>query len=509
MSFLEKKIRGIYDRHGEFRVYLIAFVLSILGCLSLGILTLFSIFADPLQKLLDYPQSTINKIIVIHVLGLNISTLLSGFIADAKGIWILPLFSFSGYTFSFTLLKYIIKHNLHEYYTYLCFFILGCSHVSFLFSCLLNSARSLGRYYRTLAISTPNLMISISSYIQIQIITIFYSPNYTSLQEYETNFMNLLNFFMILLTSSTILSLVGSLLTDLANKYQTVTEESPEADIDDFESFNTSPLLTGAATVLHSPGPSIIGSPMPWYVDEEGIANLDTGMSMISSGYLSLAENDTPYQVKVNKFAKDFMMYPLLLCCLVAIGSTEFFIANLNAILNNLDAPGKLDSSLETMSIASTLTRFIIMLSTDYVCSRFKISRLTIFTLCVMSCGASHIYLSSSPIASLNFPLVVVSNSILNSTVFTLFPAILASIYGIEILGTTWGVCSGSSFFGNMILNFLYSFDFQENCVRGLQEKMMICSTMTFFSSGLALLTFGGIVFSVRNRYIARASAFF
>lgn len=230
---------------------------------------------------------------------------------------------------------------------------------------------------------------------------------------------------------------------------------------------------------------------------------------MISSGYLSLAENDTPYQVKVNKFAKDFMMYPLLLCCLVAIGSTEFFIANLNAILNNLDAPGKLDSSLETMSIASTLTRFIIMLSTDYVCSRFKISRLTIFTLCVMSCGASHIYLSSSPIASLNFPLVVVSNSILNSTVFTLFPAILASIYGIEILGTTWGVCSGSSFFGNMILNFLYSFDFQENCVRGLQEKMMICSTMTFFSSGLALLTFGGIVFSVRNRYIARASAFF
>ncbi|ONH76781.1 putative transporter MCH1 [Pichia kudriavzevii] len=439
MSFLEKKIRGIYDRHGEFRVYLIAFVLSILGCLSLGILTLFSIFADPLQKLLDYPQSTINKIIVIHVLGLNISTPLSGFIADAKGIWILPLFSFSGYTFSFTLLKYIIKHNLHEYYTYLCFFILGCSHVSFLFSCLLNSARSLGRYYRTLAISTPNLMISISSYIQIQIITIFYSPNYTSLQEYETNFMNLLNFFMILLTSSTILSLVGSLLTDLANKYQTVTEESPEADIDDFESFNTSPLLTGAATVLHSPGPSIIGSPMPWYVDEEGIANLDTGMSMISSGYLSLAENDTPYQVKVNKFAKDFMMYPLLLCCLVAIGSTEFFIANLNAILNNLDAPGKLDSSLETMSIASTLTRFIIMLSTDYVCSRFKISRLTIFTLCVMSCGASHIYLSSSPIASLNFPLVVVSNSILNSTVFTLFPAILASIYGIEILGTTWG----------------------------------------------------------------------
>lgn len=244
--------------------------------------------------------------------------------------------------------------------------------------------------------------------------------------------------------------------------------------------------------------------------------NLDDELSMLSSSTHLNTNNNTntnpnhsPYRHKVNGFLYDPLMYPLMFCCLTSIGSTEFFIANLNAILGNLNLAKKLDDNLQLLSISSTITRFIIMLFTDWFCTAFKVSRITIFTVCVIACGLSHIYISSAPVASMNFPLVVILNSILNSSVFTLFPAILASIYGIEILGTTWGVCSSSSIFGNMFLNMMYSYDFSSNCVGSMSKGLAICSTLTFFTSGTMLVFFGLVVFWLRKRYLSRVNTFF
>lgn len=505
-------LKPFYKKYGCFNLYFTAFLLSVTGCLSLGILTLFSIFADPLQSLLNYSQSTINKTIIFQVLGLNLFTPLSGYIADAKGIWILSVISLFGYFIAFNLIILVIRNNLHKYYIYFSFFILGCSHISFLFSCLLNSAKSLGRYYRTLSISTPNMMVAFSSYIQIQVLATFFTPTDDSLDSIRNNFINILNFFLISLMISCILSFLGCKLTDWTEYYEFDYEETSTNVYEDFLSFETSPLLRGAATVLHSPSTSIIGSPRSWYVDEDSsVLNLDDELSMLSSStHLNTSTNVlTPYRQKINSFLFDPLMYPLLICCLISIGSTEFFIANLNAILGNLNLSKKLDESLQLFSISSTITRFTIMIFTDWFCTQFRVSRITIFTICVMLCGLSHIYLSSSPISSVNFQVVVILNSILNSSVFTLFPAILASIYGIEILGTTWGLCSSSSIIGNMFLNLMYSLDFSSNCVSNYSKDLVICSTLTFFTSGLSLVFFGLIVFWLRGKYLHRVSAFF
>lgn len=149
------------------------------------------------------------------------------------------------------------------------------------------------------------------------------------------------------------------------------------------------------------------------------------------------------------------------------------------------------------------------MIFTDWFCTSFKISRITIFTIAVISCGFTHVYLSSIPKSSIHFSMVVIFNSVLNSAVFTLFPAILASIYGIEILGTTWGVCSSSSIFGNMFLNMMYSVDFSSNCVSNMANDLVICSTLTFFTSGSLLISLGLLVFWLRQRYLNRANTFF
>ncbi|KAG0677850.1 putative monocarboxylate transporter mch1 [Pichia californica] len=511
------QLKPFYKKYGAFNIYLLAFLLSVTSCLSLGILTLFSIFADPLQKILNYSQSTINTTIIFQVLGLNLFTPLSGYIADAKGIWILSIISLFGYFISFNLIILIIRNNLNHKFIYLSFFLMGCSHISFLFSCLLNSAKSLGRYYRTLSISTPNMMVAFSAYIQIQILATYFIPIDDSLNSIKENFINILYFFLLILMISCLFSFFGCKLTDWTEYYEFDYEESQTTVFEDFLSFETSPLLRGAATVLRSPQTSIIGSPRSWYVDEESsIINLEDELSMLSSSThlnsnsnLNLNSNLSPYKQKVNSFLFDPLMYPLMFSCLISIGSTEFFIANLNAILNNLNLSKKLDENLQLLSISSTVTRCIIMLFTDWFCTKFKISRITIFTICVIICGISHIYLSSIPINSINFSIVIIINSILNSSVFTLFPAILASIYGIEILGTTWGICSSSSIFGNMFLNLMYSMDFSSNCVTNLSKDLVICSTLTFFTSGSILVFFGIIVFWLRKKYLNRANSFF
>lgn len=508
---LNLEVKHLLEKYGAFNLYLMAFTLSVISCLSLGILTLFSIFAEPLQEILGYSQSVINNIIIFQILGLNLFTPLSGYIADAKGIWILSIISLFGYLIGFNLIIIVIKHNLNKELVYLSFFIIGCSNVSILFSCLLNSAKSLGKYYRTLSISTPNMMVSFSSYLEIQILKKFFKPNNgDSIIEIRENFININKFFLIILIISSIISFFACKLTDFIEYYEFNSEDSLNSE-DNFLNFETSPLLRGAGTVLHSPENSIIGSPSSFYVEDNlnsSIMNLDDELfPMLSTSSNNIG--NLSYKNKVKKFMIDPLMYPLLIICLISIGSTEFFISNLNTILNNLKLKNELDLKLQLLSISSTITRFLIMVFTDWFCTKFKISRITIFTVIVLICGISHIYLSSISIPKINISIIIIINSILNSSVFTLFPAILASIYGIEILGTTWGVCSSFSIIGNMFLNLMYSIDFGKNCIKEFNQDLVICSTLTFFISGSILILSGSLVFFLRNRYLHRCGIFF
>ncbi|GME67723.1 unnamed protein product [Ambrosiozyma monospora] len=257
---------------------------------------------------------------------------------------------------------------------------------------------------------------------------------------------------------------------------------------------------------MHSPQNSILGSPRSWYVEDSSMMNLDDELSMLSAS--TEVNGIMTYEKKIKNFFFDPLMYPILFCCLIAIGSTEFFLANMGSILKNLHST-QLDKNLKLFSVTSTVTRLIIMLCTDPFCTYFQVSRLTLVALSVIACAVSHIYLSSSDISTINFKLVVICNAVLNSSVFTLFPAILASIYGIEILGTTWGLFSSASIVGNMLLNLTYSFDFTKNCVSTVDDTLVICSTMTFFISGLVILCFGSLVLLLKGKYLKRAKDFF
>lgn len=507
MIAIEKRVKTLCRRYGTFPLYFSSFLLSVTACLSLGILALFSIFSGPLKDVLHYEQATINKIIIFQVLGLNVFTPLSGYIADAEGIWILPTFSFIGYIFGFNIILMVIKYQLHRYYTYFSFFLLGCSHVSLLFGCLLNSARALGHHYRTMAISTPNMMISISSFIQIQVLATFYKlADNPSFEVIKMNFIAIIKFFMMTLTTSTVLSFLGCKLADYIETFEQNQDDlsSCTSEHDTLTNFDTSPLLTGAGMVITTDESVYVGSPTALYLDDEdSIPNLDE--ELLESSSIG-SETKSPYKKRVSRFVHDALMYPLLISCLLSIGSTEFFISNLGSILSKLNRRNILDQELQLLLIASTFIRILIMLFTDRICTTFSILKLSIFSLAVCLCGVSHLYLSSARTVSVNMAFIVICNSMLNSAVFTLFPAILAGIYGIEILGTTWGLCSSSSILGSMFLNLLYSLDYTKNCVTDVEQNLVICSTLTFFISGGSLVIIGTTLYSLKSKYNNRTS---
>ncbi|KAH3662132.1 hypothetical protein OGAPHI_006313 [Ogataea philodendri] len=434
-----------------FRLYLLAFACSLLGSLSLGILALFSIFTQPLQRQLQYSQSAINKVIIAQTVGLNGFTPLCGLIADLKGTWILSLLALACYTMGFSLILLVYNNRiLDPTPVYFSFFVIGCAHGSLLFSCLLNCARSMGKHYKTLAIGTPNLMVAFSTFLQIHVLKLYFDDPDPTIA-----FQKTLKFFLYSLSASSVFSMIGCMITDRTEK--------KELQVDHFSNFDASPLLSGAGVVLASPP----GSPFSFRATEDlEYVQLDDQISVSSR----------TYQQKIVTFLTSPLMYPLIIAFFMSIGATEFFLTNLSTILSSLHQ-NTLDEKLQVYSISSTVARFAIMLLTDYVCMTFRISRLSIVSAVIILCGLGHFYLSCWPISTLHLNVIVVLNSILNSSLYTLFPAILASIYGLEILGTTYGIFSCSSIIGNLLLNLAYSADYTKNCLESSQDNLVICTT--------------------------------
>ncbi|KAG7895614.1 hypothetical protein KL936_000322 [Ogataea polymorpha] len=251
-------------------------------------------------------------------------------------------------------------------------------------------------------------MIAFSTFLEIHML-----QNWFDESDPTKAFQHKLRFFMITLCASSIFAFLGCKITDRTEKNEHETEH--------FSSFNASPLLSGGSAVLgsHSPKAAIATEDLEY-------VQLDDQMSASS----------VSYKHKISRFLRDPLMYPLNMAFFMAVGATEFFLTNLSSILSSLDQ-NTLDYNLQLYSITSTAIRFVIMVATDHVCAKYGISRLSILASLIVMCGLGHVYLSSWPIAGLHINVIVMLNAVLNSGLYTLFPAVLAAVYGFDILGTT------------------------------------------------------------------------
>ncbi|KAG7742707.1 hypothetical protein KL923_000322 [Ogataea haglerorum] len=318
-------------------------------------------------------------------------------------------------------------------------------------------------------------MIAFSTFLEIHVLR-----NWFDESDPTEAFQQKLRFFMVTLCASSVFAFLGCKITDRTEKN--------EHEIEHFSSFNASPLLSGGSAVLGSSSPK---AAIP--TDDLEYVQLADQMSASS----------VTYQQQITRFLTDPLMYPLNAAFFMAVGATEFFLTNLSSILSSL-GQDTLDYDLQLYSVTSTVIRFVIMVATDHVCATYGISRLSILAGLIVMCGLGHVYLSSWPIPGLHVNVVVMLNALLNSGIYTLFPAVLAAVYGFEVLGTTYGIFSCCSIIGNMLLNLVYGADYTRNCVDSANNNLVICSTYTFLLSGVALTVLGSLIYSLKNRYLAR-----
>ncbi|GMG20604.1 unnamed protein product [[Candida] boidinii] len=169
------------------------------------------------------------------------------------------------------------------------------------------------------------------------------------------------------------------------------------------------------------------------------------------------------------------------------------------------------------------------------------VSRLTIISWIILSCGIGHLFLSSSIHASQYVSLIVILNGFLNAALFTLFPAIIAFIWGLDVLGSTWGLFSSMPVFASFFYNPIYANDYETHCSNinyvetinksNIHQSLLnvltngtlsspagddlsgtlniICSTYTFFITGVTMIISAITIYCLRYKYIKRANEFF
>lgn len=151
------------------------------------------------------------------------------------------------------------------------------------------------------------------------------------------------------------------------------------------------------------------------------------------------------HQEKFMKFLKSPVMYILLISLFLNIGPLETFQNNLNSILR-LNHYKDLSKQISLLSIFSTISRLIVGITSDYVNKLFIL-------VTILFLGIINQYLS------INYDvvsLITIINGFIYGGLFTIYPTILSEIWGVDILGSTWGLFMISPAISSTIFSLIY-----------------------------------------------------
>lgn len=156
------------------------------------------------------------------------------------------------------------------------------------------------------------------------------------------------------------------------------------------------------------------------------------------------------HQEKFIKFLKSSIMWILLASFFVNLGPLETFQNNLNSILKHFHKSAALNQQIGVLSIFSTCSRLFVGFLSDYI------NKLWIL-LVILLVGTWCQYLS---ISYSYITLITVLDGFTYGGVFTIYPTIISDIWGVDILGSTWGMfmiapALSSTLFSLMYGNFL------------------------------------------------------
>lgn len=403
---------------------LLPFILAISCCLCAGSISIFSLYTTPFRSTLGLTQYQINAIAISAELGMYFPVPLIGYFGDKYGQSILAMLSIVLFAPAYFVSAWVYTNgspsidttitNAHIYLS-ICFCSIGCATSALYMSCLTSCARMLPKN-TGLAISAPVAAFGISSLWQSQLLPKIFGHSKKT---------GLLNIESILIFYGFLYILTG-LVATAAIKIARVDH------VEDLDVGRNHSIL-----------------------DEEAESEV-------------VLTNEPSQKERFILFLLNHETWILLAAFVLLSGPLEMYLNNIGALLSSIPpdgADGFTSSHVSAFAMASTAARLVMGVGSDW--ARPVISTATLLTVIAIFGGVAQVLLAlgyfmheGSTLLISVIPTLICGFSY--GAIFTLYPTMIAKVWGVKSFGTNWGLFIIAPALGSLIFSLLFASVYEE-----------------------------------------------
>ncbi len=454
-----------------------SFCSSLVTCLFDASVVTFSIFTPQFIKHLNYDQIDINIIGGAMNIGLYLTLPALGYLSDAHGPMLLALIGMvlcPGYI----LAAWCYHAQFTAFIMAIAFFLIGTGTSSAYFCSLLTCAK-IYPDRKGLGISLPVTCYGVSSLLlsyifQLSVFRVDTVDSDSHLSVYKV--------FIFL----SVVYLLTGVVNSISSVIVTIEKETV------FEALVSGEQVATAAQQSEITEVSLMNA-------AERVASYnsveDTG-SLINSDFME----PQSHEVRFAKFLRDPTMPLVYICLFFLAGTEELFVANLGSLTEIVGSKGKksISDQVALFSIFSTITR----LGAGFLNDAFGTCKATIrliltsIALCIISYAMVAFNVN-------DFGIISSLMGICYGSTYTLFPTLVASVWGVDLMGSTWGLFLSAPAFGDLIFGLFYAYEFDRYCVvaNASISNFVYCLTTPFLVFGVLALVSGMFLYYCYRRY--------
>ena len=399
---------------------------------------IFSLFGTAFHEVLGLTYLQINTIASLLALGMYLCNPVLGYFADCYGPASLSLVSVwlfcPSYFINAILVRSLHENSLSPFYVYsfgIAFSFIGLATSSLYFSSLLTCAK-IYPHRKGLAISLPITCYGVSSLIGSQLMKLpyFKDGKFLDLNRVFTFFAGLYLFIGILnFVSISIVSIESDIIFE-----ETRLLEDPETEYQ--YTANRSNSFSAVETHEH---------------------DLDLDSDSDDNSLLPQRSIVEPvnHRQRFLLFIKDPSAWLLLVSLMLNLGPLEAFQNNLGSIVKNLSANDDISNQLSVLATSSTVARLLIGGISDYLASperKWPLCRIWLLAIAIAFGVAGQF----SATLTDEFTTTTALNGASYGGIFTLYPTVVATIWGVDMMGTTWGSFMVAPAIGSVSYSLLY-----------------------------------------------------
>ena len=199
-------------------------------------------------------------------------------------------------------------------------------------------------------------------------------------------------------------------------------------------------------------------------------------------------------QERLMLFISQKTMWILFCSFILTSGPLEMYVNNMGAIIDTVSNDMDVSAQVSIFSLSSTAARLFIGILSDFLVK--YISRPTLLSVVLLIAGISHFAMSKGLFTIHDSGSLFYLSSLINGfsygSVFTLFPTIVACVWGINSIGTNWGLFILGPAIGSLIFGMVFGQVYESNngemvghiCSRGVD---CYSSTFRWTATGLIL----------------------